>query len=96
MRSWTLAFVLVALATLPGCGYNTLNEQDEAVKAAWSEVVNQYQRRNDLIPNLVTTRAGGESPGRRHRSARQGGLHPAHARAAERPRRLRQIPGRPG
>jgi LemA protein len=58
MRSWTFAFVLVALATLPGCGYNTLNEQDEAVKAAWSEVVNQYQRRNDLIPNLVNTVKG--------------------------------------
>ena len=41
-----------------GCGYNTLQQQDEAVKAAWSEVVNQYQRRADLIPNLVNTVKG--------------------------------------
>ncbi len=41
-----------------GCGYNKLQNQDEAVKAAWSEVVNQYQRRADLIPNLVATVEG--------------------------------------
>jgi LemA protein len=54
-----LASVLisVALAT-SGCGYNDLQTQDEAVKAAWSEVVNQYQRRADLIPNLVNTVKG--------------------------------------
>jgi len=44
--------------TLPGCGYNTLQAQDEKVKAAWAEVVNQYQRRADLIPNLVNTVKG--------------------------------------
>ncbi len=43
---------------LSGCGYNTIQTQDEAVKAAWSEVVNQYQRRADLIPNLVNTVKG--------------------------------------
>lgn len=43
----------VLLATLPGCGYNTLQAKDEGVKGAWSEVVNQYQRRAALIPNLV-------------------------------------------
>ena len=43
---------------LSGCGYNTLQQQDEGVKAAWSEVVNQYQRRADLIPNLVKTVKG--------------------------------------
>jgi LemA protein len=58
MRAWSLAFVAVALLTLPGCGYNTLQSQDENVKAAWSEVVNQYQRRADLIPNLVNTVKG--------------------------------------
>jgi LemA protein len=42
-----------AVLALSGCGYNTLQQQDESVKAAWSEVVNQYQRRADLIPNLV-------------------------------------------
>ena len=41
-----------------GCGYNTIQTQDEAVAAAWSEVVNQYQRRADLIPNLVETVKG--------------------------------------
>jgi LemA protein len=41
-----------------GCGYNTLQQQDEGIKAAWSEVLNQYQRRADLIPNLVNTVKG--------------------------------------
>jgi len=49
--------VLAALL-LSGCGYNTIQTQDEAVKAAWSEVVNQYQRRADLAPNLVNTVKG--------------------------------------
>ena len=40
---------------LSGCGYNTFQTTDEQVKAAWSEVLNQYQRRADLIPNLVNT-----------------------------------------
>ena len=51
-----LAVLLVLL--LSGCGYNTLQSQDEQVKAAWSEVINQYQRRADLIPNLVATVKG--------------------------------------
>jgi LemA protein len=58
MRAWCLAFVAAAVLTLPGCGYNNLQAQDENVKAAWSEVVNQYQRRADLIPNLVNTVKG--------------------------------------
>jgi LemA protein len=41
-----------------GCGYNTLQQQDEQVKSAWSEVLNQYQRRADLVPNLVNTVKG--------------------------------------
>jgi len=45
----------VALSVLSGCGYNTLQSTDEQTKAAWAEVVNQYQRRSDLIPNLVET-----------------------------------------
>jgi LemA protein len=52
-----LAAAVVALG-LSGCGYNTLQSQDEQVKAAWSEVVNQYQRRADLVPNLVNTVKG--------------------------------------
>lgn len=50
--------VLAAMAPLSGCGYNELQRQDESVKAAWSEVVNNYQRRSDLIPNLVATVKG--------------------------------------
>jgi LemA protein len=49
--------VLIA-ALLSGCGYNTFQSQDEQVKSAWSEVLNQYQRRADLIPNLVNTVKG--------------------------------------
>ena len=56
-KLWT---VLAALATLSltNCGYNTIQTNDEQVKAAWSEVVNQYQRRSDLVPNLVNTVKG--------------------------------------
>jgi LemA protein len=50
--------VICAVLLLSGCGYNALQSQDEAVTAAWSEVVNQYQRRADLIPNLVATVKG--------------------------------------
>ena len=54
-----LVFVAaVATLALSGCGYNDLQRQDEGVKAAWSEVVNQYQRRADLVPNLVNTVKG--------------------------------------
>src|ERR1041385_6772058 len=58
MRTWKIVFVVAAAALLSGCGYNRLQQQDESVKAAWSEVVNQYQRRSDLIPNLVNTVKG--------------------------------------
>jgi len=54
-----LAIALLAVTTLlSGCGYNTLQRADEQIKAAWAEVVNQYQRRADLIPNLVNTVKG--------------------------------------
>jgi LemA protein len=52
------ALALAALLALSGCGYNDLQRGDEGVKAAWSEVVNQYQRRADLVPNLVATVKG--------------------------------------
>jgi LemA protein len=58
MRIWTLALLAMLATGLQGCGYNSLQQQDENVKAAWSEVVNQYQRRTDLIPNLVNTVKG--------------------------------------
>ena len=53
-KTWLLAAALLALL-LQGCGYNELQRGDEQIKAAWSEVVNQYQRRADLVPNLVET-----------------------------------------
>lgn len=46
-------FALMSALILSGCGYNTIQTTDEQVKAAWSEVLNQYQRRADLVPNLV-------------------------------------------
>lgn len=58
MRAWMVALLSAAVVMLSGCGYNKLQQQDEAVKAAWSEVVNQYQRRADLVPNLVNTVKG--------------------------------------
>jgi LemA protein len=59
MRKLALSLsVVLASANLAGCGYNKLQNQDEGVKAAWSAVVNQYQRRADLIPNLVNTVKG--------------------------------------
>ncbi len=57
-KSWmTLAAMFLALS-LAGCGYNTLQVTDEQIKSSWSEVVNQYQRRADLVPNLVNTVKG--------------------------------------
>ena len=56
-KLWTVPAVMVALS-LTGCGYNTLQGSDEQIKASWSEVVNQYQRRADLVPNLVNTVKG--------------------------------------
>ena len=51
-------FALAAALTLSGCGYNDFQTRDEQVKAAWAEVLNQYKRRADLIPNLVKTVEG--------------------------------------
>ena len=59
MKSWMKYFTIALLASfLSACGYNDFQAKDEAVKAAWGEVVNQYQRRADLIPNLVNTVKG--------------------------------------
>jgi LemA protein len=57
-RSVPRAALLAAMLLLGGCGYNTLQQADEQVKAAWSEVLNQYQRRADLVPNLVNNVKG--------------------------------------
>src|SRR4051795_5387729 len=53
-----IVLLLLALLLLGGCGYNSIQSKDEAVTAAWSEVINQYQRRADLVPNLVATVKG--------------------------------------
>src|SRR5206468_3911526 len=57
-RFLAMAFLLVISFGLAGCGYNTLQTRDEQIKAAWAEVLNQYQRRADLVPNLVNTVKG--------------------------------------
>ncbi|MEZ0329841.1 MAG: LemA family protein [Dissulfuribacterales bacterium] len=57
-KSLGVFFVMLLIVQLSGCGYNTIQQQDEAVKAAWSEVLNQYQRRADLVPNLVNVVKG--------------------------------------
>ena len=56
LAAWATS--LLALLALTGCGYNDFQRLDEQVKASWSEVVNQYQRRSDLIPNIVATVKG--------------------------------------
>ena len=56
-KLWSTVIVLAA-ATLAGCGYNDIQRTDEQVKSAWSEVLNQYKRRADLVPNLVNTVKG--------------------------------------
>jgi LemA protein len=58
MRVMRGVMLLMVLSLLGGCGYNRLQQTDEAIKADWSEVLNQYQRRADLVPNLVATVKG--------------------------------------
>ncbi|MGH8122270.1 MAG: LemA family protein [Rudaea sp.] len=58
MQIRRILLLLLAPLVLAGCGYNSIQSKDEGVKATWSEVVNQYQRRADLVPNLVNTVKG--------------------------------------
>src|SRR4051812_8989039 len=58
MKSVLTALLLAATTLLGGCGYNMLQSADEQIKAIWTEELNQYQRRNDLVPNLVNTVKG--------------------------------------
>ena len=58
MKKGLLALTLASTLVFSGCGYNTLQAKDESVNAAWSEVENQYQRRADLVPNLVNVVKG--------------------------------------
>jgi len=57
-RHFRAAVLAGAILVLSGCGYNTLQSTDEQIKASWAEVVNQYKRRADLVPNLVNTVKG--------------------------------------
>ena len=58
MRKLFVAATLLGTLLLSGCGYNAMQSQDETIKASWAEVLNQYQRRADLVPNLVQTVKG--------------------------------------
>ena len=57
-RLFAVSALLIASFSLGGCGYNTFQSADEQIKASWAEVLNQYQRRADLVPNLVNTVKG--------------------------------------
>lgn len=57
-KNWLSILMLMVALMLSGCGYNTFQRLDEESKAGWSEVLNQYQRRADLVPNLVATVKG--------------------------------------
>jgi len=58
MRKFWAASLILVSSVLAGCGYNDIQRADEQVKSAWSEVLNQYKRRDDLVPNLVNTVKG--------------------------------------
>jgi LemA protein len=58
MRKYLIGLLAISAVLLSGCGYNQIQSQDEQVTSGWSEVLNQYQRRADLIPNLVSTVKG--------------------------------------
>src|ERR1700709_2759068 len=58
LRKSGLVLALISTLLLSACGYNSMQTQDEQIKASWSEVLNQYQRRADLVPNLVNTVKG--------------------------------------
>ena len=57
-KYWSYLMLFLAVLPLGGCGYNTLQSTDEQIKASWAEVLNQYQRRADLVPNLVNVVKG--------------------------------------
>ncbi|MGG6461184.1 LemA family protein [Solilutibacter silvestris] len=58
MTTIRVVLLLMLVSLLSGCGYNSIQRKDEGVKAAWSQVINQYKRRADLVPNLVNTVKG--------------------------------------
>jgi LemA protein len=62
MRQVLTALAALIASSLAGCGYNTLQSGDEQIKASWSDVLNQYQRRADLVSKLVNTLTGFAAP----------------------------------
>ena len=78
------ALALAATLGLGGCGYNDFQRLDEGVKAAWSEVLNQYQRRADLIPNLVSTVKGEANFEQETLTKRDRGARPRRPRSRRR------------
>lgn len=58
MHTFRASLAVLMMLILTGCGYNALQKNDEQIKSSWAEVVNQYQRRADLVPNLVNTVKG--------------------------------------
>jgi LemA protein len=58
MKAMRILLAVIMASVLAGCGYNEIQSKDEAVKGAWAEVISQYQRRADLIPNIVETVKG--------------------------------------
>ena len=101
MRKFAFGAVVFAALLLSGCGYNAMQAQDEQVKAAWSEVINQYQRRADLIPNLVNTVKGYAAQeqqvllGVTQARAKVGSIQ-ATPELVNDPAGVRQVPGRAG
>src|SRR3989454_9640161 len=98
MRRFGIAVAALCTLLLSGCGYSELQRRDEQVKAAWAEVLNQYQRRADLVPNLVNTVKGFAQQEQQVLTqvteARARGIDPGDARARQQPGSLRQVPGR--
>ena len=89
-RLRSLAALALIAVSVSACGYNVIPTKEEAAKAAWAEVQNQYQRRADLVPNLVATVQGYAKQEKDvltagHRGARQGDLDPAQRRRPYRP-----------
>ena len=103
IRVVPFAALIAAMLTLSGCGVNNIPTYEQSAKAAWSEVLNQYKRRSDLIPNLAQVgqrlrRPGKERADRGHQSARADDekTFQLPARHSDQPRRDEEIPGRPG
>ena len=88
-RYFSFVAALLLVLGLSGCGYNTMQAQDEAANAAWSEVLNQYQRRADLIPNLVEVARGYMA----HESSTLEAVARARGQAAQAAAHARRHPG---